>query len=86
MVNATYAVPHGPTTLDLLWADLISTIDQLMQDDEEYDDDSGWDRTRTEGRAEGVAWSIAVMVMRPNTPDINVIKAEAMERWEAMQE
>lgn len=80
-----YAVPHGPTLLDRMWDDLIRTIDDLMHDDEYWDDDSGWDRSRTAGRAEGVAWCIAVLTQSPGEPDINTIKAEAMERWESLQ-
>jgi hypothetical protein len=76
----------GRSIIEVLWEDLISCIDKLMESDDYYDDDSGWDRTRTEGRAEGVAWSLAVMIQSPRTPDINLIKAEAMERWKAEQE
>jgi hypothetical protein len=76
----------GRSIIEILWEDLIACIDKLMESDDYYDDDSGWDRTRTEGRAEGVAWSLAVMIQSPRMPDINLIKAEAMERWRAAQE
>lgn len=68
-----------------MWDDLIRTIDDLMHDDEYWADDSGWDRSRTAGRAEGVAWCIAVLTQSPGDVDINTIKAEAMERWETSQ-
>lgn len=79
-------VRRGGTLLDVMWADLVSCIDQLMESDDYYDDDSGWDRTRTEGRAEGVAWCIAVLTQSPRPVDIGPIKAEAMERWTAERE
>lgn len=84
MVNQTYKVPSGKSIVDYLWEDLIATIDTLMNSEDLVIDDP--ELNRTKGRAEGVAWSIAVMLHSPKTPDINVIKAEAMERWEAMQD
>lgn len=81
-------VRKGGTLLDVMWADLLSCIDALMEPDESYEDDSdsGWNRDRMEGRAEGVAWCIAVLTQSPRPVDINPIKQEAMERWQALQE
>lgn len=73
----------GGTLQDIMWADLVSCIGQLMEPDEYYDDDSGWNRSWVEGRATGIAWCLAVLTHSPRGWDINVIKAEAMERWEA---
>lgn len=78
-------VRQGGTLLDIMWEDLIRCIDDLMHPDDYWDDDSGWDRTRMEGRAEGVAWCIAVLTQSPRPININAIKEEAMERWEAEQ-
>lgn len=83
MANDGYPIPAGPSIQDLFWAELLSIIDVLMRPDDDYDDDSGWDRTRMEGRAEGVSWCLAVMLHTPGIVDINEIKAMAMDRWEA---
>ena len=77
---------RGASLLDTMWADLIACIDMLMQPDDYYDDDDGWDRVRMEGRAEGVAWCIAVLTQSPRPIDINIIKVEAMDRWREAQE
>lgn len=78
--------PRKRTLQDIMWEDLLSCIDQLMEDDDYYEDDSAWDRTRCEGRAEGVAWCLAVLIQSPGRIDINRIKEEAMDRWRANQE
>lgn len=79
-------VRKGGTLLDVMWEDLVGLIDDLMHDDDYWDDDSGWNRDRTAGRAEGVAWCIAVLTQSPRPIDISAIKEEAMERWQAEQE
>jgi hypothetical protein len=84
MANDGYVVPAGKSILEILWEDLMATLDTLMNSEDLVIDDP--DLNRTKGRAEGVAWSIAVMTHSPRTPDINLIKAEAMEKWEAAQE
>lgn len=81
-----FKVPAGPTLLTTMWDDLIRTIDDLMQDEDYWDDDSGWDRKWTEGRAAGISWCIAVLTQSPGRPDISIVKEEAMARWQAERE
>lgn len=83
--DALLAIKKGGTLLDVMWEELINLVGQLMEDDEYYDDDSGWDRGWTSGRATGVAWCIAVLTQSPRPINIEAIKEEAMERWEAEQ-
>lgn len=76
LLRPSYA---GKSILDVLWEDLLRCVDQLMSDDNDWSES---DRARCQGRAEGVAWSIAVMTQYPRKPDINTVKQEAMERWD----
>lgn len=76
----------GPRLLDVLWKDLMSCVEKLMEDQLNSLAAPDWaveDRIRCQGRAEGVAYCIAVLTQSPHPVDINTIKAEAMERWEA---
>lgn len=75
----------GRTLLDIMWEDLIRCIDMLMSDKEDLVDWTDEDRIRCQGRAEGVAYCIAVMTQTPKPINISLIKEEAMERWEAEQ-
>jgi hypothetical protein len=63
-----------------MWEDLMACIRDLMDSQDLVIDDP--DLNRLKGRAEGIAWCIAVLTQSPAKPDINVVKAEAMERWE----
>ena len=71
----------GKSLLQTMWDELVSCIDQLMHQDELEIEDLD----RLKGRCEGIAWCIAVLTQSPRAIDINPIKAEAMERWEATQ-
>lgn len=69
----------GQSLLDIMWGDLIACIDTLMDSQDLVIDDP--ELNRLKGRAEGVAWCIAVLSQSPRPIDVNLIKAEAMERW-----
>lgn len=69
------------TLLDQMWENLVNCIDKLMDEELQFDDPK--DRFRLKGRAEGVAWCIAVLTQSPRPVNINAIKEEAMERWTA---
>ena len=76
------------TLIEIMFEDLDRLMDQLMADKMDALDAPEWDdesRYRAQGRAEGVAWCIAVLTQSPRTPNINTVKVEAMERWEARQ-
>lgn len=62
----------GKTLLEILWDELISDIDSLMQEPDQI-----W----MKGHAAGITWCIAILTHAPNDPDVDAIKAEAMERW-----
>ena len=79
-----YKVPPGPTLLDIMWEDLLACISNLMDSQDLVIDDP--DLNRLKGRAEGIAWCIAVLTQSPAKPDVNIVKAEAMERWSAEDE
>lgn len=78
-------VRNGGTLLDVMWEDLIGCIDALMSDRDGLVEWSDEDRFRCQGRAEGVAWCIAVLTQSPRPVNIAAIKDEAMERWESEQ-
>ena len=75
---------RGASLLDTMWEDLVSCIDRLMK--REDLDMSESDAIRLQGRAEGVAWCLAVMTQSPRPIDINMIKVEAMDRWREANE
>ena len=74
-VNAGGNACGGQTILELLWQELDAIMERLMTDQEAEDD-------RDPGRAEGVAYCIAVM-QNPYLPNIDAVREQAMERWEA---
>jgi hypothetical protein len=80
MPGAGYPTAKGKSILEILWDRLIDTIDIL--ETERGAGENGPSINRIRGLAEGIAWSIAVMTHSPRDPDIDAIKAEAMERWE----
>jgi hypothetical protein len=76
---------RGQSLLETMWADLVSCIDTLMNKDElewAFPDSL----PRLQGRAEGVAWCIAVLTQSPRIIDIEKVKIEAMERWRGYSE
>jgi len=66
---------RGKSLLAMMWEELDSIMDRLMHPGSEAEDG------RDPGRAEGVAYCIAV-VQSPYAPNINDIRAQAVERWE----
>lgn len=68
-------VCHGKSILEMLWEELDGIVERLMADGEAAD---GQDV----GRAQGVAYAIAV-IENPYHVDIERVRAEAMDRWEA---
>lgn len=76
-VNAGGAACGGQTILEGLWEELMAIMERLMtgQDAEDGKDP---------GRAEGVAYAIAVM-QNPYRPSVDSVREQAMERWEEEQ-
>lgn len=65
----------GKSILELLWEELDRIVERIMADAGDEDD---------KGRALGTAYSIAV-IQNPYRPNIEAVRREAMERWEADQ-
>lgn len=63
----------GPSLLEQMWAELDSIVDRLVEPGAVAEDG------RDPGRAEGVAWCIA-LVQTPYAPDMEAIRVQAMER------
>lgn len=76
-VNAGGAACGGQTILELLWQELMSVMERLMTGQEAEDE-------RDPGRAEGIAYAIAIM-QNPYRPSIENVREQAMERWEEEQ-
>lgn len=77
VVNAGGSACGGKTLLEMLWEELDAIMDRLMTGQEAEDE-------RDPGRAEGVAFCIAVF-QNPYAPNINVVRDQAMDRWEQQQ-
>lgn len=77
VVNAGGTTCGGKTILELLWEELDAIMDRLMTGAEADDE-------RDPGRAEGVAYSIAVM-QNPYLPNVDNVREQAMQRWEAAE-
>lgn len=75
-VNAGSGDCGGKTILEMLWAELDAVMDRLMSEPAEDG--------RDPGRAEGVAYCIAVM-QNPYLPNIDAVRDQAMDRWEQQQ-
>lgn len=76
-VQAGGSTCGGKTILELLWGELDAVMDRLMTGGAAEDG-------RDPGRAEGVAFAIAVM-QNPYLPNIDAVREQAMERWEAQE-
>lgn len=85
-----------------LWKELDTIVDHIMTTDEphvsdfnsgvQYQDIDTGEATKAcvqygewRGQAQGVAYALAVLT-NPYAPDVDKIRAEAMERWEAGEE
>lgn len=76
-VNAGTHQCGGKTMLELFWDELMVVYERLMTGQEAEDE-------RDPGRAEGLAFCIAV-ACNPYLPDIDAVREQAAERWEAME-
>lgn len=65
----------GKTMLELFWDELMTVYERLMTDQAAEDD---------VGIAQGLAFCIAV-ACNPYLPDIDAVRAQAAERWEALE-
>lgn len=65
----------GKTMLELFWDELMAVYERLM---------TGQDAEEDVGLAQGIAFCIAV-ACNPYIPDIDAVRAQAAERWEAME-
>ena len=74
----------GRSILEQIWEELDSIMDRLRSGSP-IPEAEGWtgvrDRAELRGRAQGIAYAIAVMT-NPYAPDVPKIKAEARTRWE----
>jgi hypothetical protein len=74
----------GRSILEQIWEELDSIMDQLRSSSP-IPEVEGWDgvrdRAELRGRAQGIAYAIAVIV-NPYAPDVPEVKAEARKRWE----
>lgn len=64
----------GKSVLDLLWEHLDDFVDAVQEPVNEEEADL------SKGRAHGMAVAIA-LVTNPYDPDVDEVKAQAMERW-----
>lgn len=64
----------GKTLYQMIWDEMDIVLDRLMEDGDADPEDVG--------AARAVAYIIAIM-RNPYRPDIEAVKQEAMERWEA---
>ena len=71
-------VCHGKSILEMLWDELDGIVERLQAGAEAEDGNDV-------GRAQGVAYAIAV-IENPYHVDMERIRAEAMDRWEAQNE
>lgn len=67
----------GKSIVEMLWEELDAIVDRIMSDAAAEDG-------RDPGRAEGVAYAIAV-INNPYGPNLDLVRGQAMERWEAGQ-
>jgi hypothetical protein len=74
-VNAGGSACGGETILELLWRELMVVIDRLMSEGAASGDG------KDPGRAEGIAYSIAIM-NNPYRPSVDDVREQAMDRWE----
>jgi hypothetical protein len=74
VVNAGGTTCGGKSLYEMLWDELMVVIDRLMTG-------ATADDQRDPGRAEGIAYCLAVM-QNPYLPNIDAVREQAMERWE----
>lgn len=74
VANSGGSACGGKTILEFMWERLMAVVERLMTGQQAED---GHDV----GRAEGIAWCIAVF-QNPYKPNIDAVRAEAMQLWE----
>lgn len=102
VVNGATGKPHvnaGRSIIEILWEELDSIMDRLMEDGEPDSEDFWWGHDdfnaeehkeacrewgEERGRAQSMAYAIAVM-MNPYAVDTPAVKKTAMARWEERQ-
>lgn len=72
--NAPATMCGGKSLHEMLWDELMTIVERLMTGQESEDG-------RDPGRAEGVAYAIAVFT-NPYAPNLEAIREQAMDRWE----
>lgn len=73
-VSAGGSACGGQTLLELMWEELMTIVDRLMTGQQAEDE-------RDPGRAEGMAYAIAIM-QNPYRPNWQGVRDQAVERWE----
>jgi len=73
-VNAGGSACGGETLLELMWRELMVVVERLMTGQEAEDE-------RDPGRAEGLAYAIAIM-QNPYLPNWESVRDQAVEKWE----
>lgn len=76
--NAHKSMCAGKSIYEIMWDELMTIVERLMTGQEAEDG-------RDPGRAEGVAYAIAVFT-NPYAPNLEAIRDQAMERWEKEEE
>jgi hypothetical protein len=83
---------EGELMSEQLWGDLMATVERLhgeygdLSEGDGPDDGSleaelvAWGEAR--GRAQGVALALAILT-NPTSPDVDAVREESVERWEA---
>lgn len=85
MAGGAYPVPPGPSILDKLWAEMDHQLGKLMAlDAVDFPHEEAFELASTgqKGMCLGIAKCLAIM-LAPYDPDVDAVRAEAMERWEA---
>lgn len=77
-----YKVPPGPSIVEMLWAEMDRQLGKLMSLIDDPGTDGVLDRRGQEGMCLGLAKALAIM-LTPYDPDVDAIRAEAMERYQA---
>jgi hypothetical protein len=93
-MNERKPVHAGKSILEIIWEELDSVFDQLMEEGEPVVDPvkqpttaatryRQWGELR--GQAQGLAYAIAV-IQNPYEVDVPAVKVQARERWQAANE
>lgn len=78
VVNAGGTSCGGKTLYEMVWDELMVVMDRLMTGAQAEDG-------RDPGRAEGIAFCLAVM-QNPYLPNIDAVREQAMDKWESEQD